>query len=159
MTTIEINSLVGIDSILLGMNETEVKEKIKESSFNNFEELFSGLEYDSNNKLNYIEISNPFGEFDLQLLYNGIDLFKTKADDIIKLISEHNAYIQDDESEMGFNFIFQELGIAFWRPNVITEDMLNSKEFLTELTPENQEYEKRNFYFTTVSLFSPSYYN
>lgn len=39
------------------------------------------------------------------------------------------------------------------------EDMVNLKEFLTELSPENQKYEKRNFYFITVSLFSASYYD
>ncbi|WP_322922422.1 hypothetical protein [Paenibacillus campi] len=159
MTVIEIIPLVGINSIKLGMTEPQVKEVLKNLPFDNYEELFSRLEYDVDNKLHYIEVSNPFDEFDLQLIYNGIDLFKTKADDIIESISKHAPYIQDDESKMGYNFIFQELGLAFWRPDVMTEEMLNSKEFLTELSLENQEYEKRNFYFTTVSLFSPSYYD
>ncbi|MDN4617699.1 hypothetical protein QCD85_06290 [Paenibacillus sp. PsM32] len=98
----------------MGITKLEVEKKLKNPLFDNHEELFSRLEYDTNNKLHYIEVSNPFDEFDLQLLYNGIDLFKTKADDIIGLIRRHASYIQDDESEKGFNFIFQELGLAFW---------------------------------------------
>lgn len=159
MTIIKITPLVGIDPIKLGMTELQVEEELKNSPFDNHEELFSRLEYDATNKLHYIEMSNPFDGFNLQLIYNGVDLFKTKAKDIIESISKQASYIQDDESQMGFNFIFQELGLAFWRPGVMTDDILNSKEFLTELSPENQEYEKQNFYFTTVSLFSPSYYD
>lgn len=41
----------------------------------------------------------------------------------------------------------------------MTEEMLNSVEFLTECSPENQELEKRFFYFRTVAVAAPGYFN
>ncbi len=154
-----IEPLIGINNIKLGMTEIEMMKDIESARITSNQALFSRLEYDSHHKLHYIEVSNPFDEFDLQLLYNAVDLFKTKADDIIELLNKDASYVQDDEAEIGTSFIFKELGLVLWRPGVMTEQLLHSREFLTELSVENQEYEKRNFYFTTVSLFSPLYYD
>ncbi|MFD1887628.1 hypothetical protein [Paenibacillus wenxiniae] len=154
-----IQPLTGINEIKLGMTEIEIMATIENACLAANEVVFSRLEYDSHHTLHYIEISNPFGDYDLQLRYKGIDLFQTKADDLIMLLNQQASYIEDDEAEMGTQFVFKQLGLALWRPDVITEEIVHSKEFLTELSVENQEYEKRNFYFATVSLFSPSYYD
>lgn len=158
MEPIIIKPLVSIGSIQLGMDQSQVQTECKNFPLHNAEDLFSKIEYDSNHKLVFIEAWNPFGEFDIELLYDGIDLFKTKADDIINRLSQQTEYMKDDESDMRICFTFKELGLSFWRPDSITEDIVNSSEFLNELTPEIQEYEKRNLYFSTVALASPSYF-
>jgi hypothetical protein len=168
MDPIIITPNVGIGPFKLGMSELEVQETFKR--YANFrgtdnpnnpsylEQLFTNFEYDSNNKVIFIEISNPYDDFDIVCLFDGIDVFRTKADELVKEIDKKTKYARDDEAQMGFSYIFKEIQLSLWRPSVMTDDILNSPEFLLEFSPENQELEKRHFYFTTVAIAAPGYY-
>ncbi|WP_169086205.1 hypothetical protein [Paenibacillus sp. PL91] len=168
MDSIIITPKVGIGPFKLGMSEYEVKETFNahdhwrrtNNAYNHsiLEELFIKFEYDSNNTVKFIEMVNPSyaGVFHIPCLYNGIDVFTTKASDLVSEINKETSYNRDSESEMGFMYVFPELQLAFWRENVITEDLMNSEDFL-QMSQENQELEKRYFYFTTVSIAVPGY--
>ncbi|GIP46132.1 hypothetical protein J45TS6_45910 [Paenibacillus sp. J45TS6] len=151
-----ISPFIGIGTVKLGMSQSEVHEILKDGGY--LENLISRCEYDENDKLKFIEISNPFDEFDLQLLYDGIDVFKTKANSLVEKIDEKTPYFRNEEAEMGVCYTFKDLQLSFWRPSALTEDEMNSVEFLEELSPENQEYEKRNLYFSAVAIASKGYY-
>lgn len=153
---ITITPFVGIGNVKLGMSEVQVQESLRNES--HLEDLFNNLEYDENNKLKFIEITNPFDELDIQVLYDGIDVFKTRADSLVKKIDERTPYFRDEEAEMEVCYTFKDIQLSLWRPDVLTEDMMESAEFLEELSPENQEYEKRNLYFSTVAIASNGYY-
>ncbi|WP_028609790.1 hypothetical protein [Paenibacillus harenae] len=168
MDSIVITPFVGIGPFKLGMSESEVKETFvthahwrrANQAYNEsiMEELFVNFEYDSNNKVKFIEVVNPAyaGLFHIPCLYNGIDVFTTKTDELVFEIDKDTKYIRDSESELGYMYIFPERQLTFWREGVITEEIMNSEEFL-EMPPENQELEKRYFYFTTVSIAVPGY--
>lgn len=154
--TMDISPFEGIGLLKLGINQSEVQKILKDNLF--LEELISRLEYDEHDNLKFIEVSNPFGELDYQVLYDGIDLFNTKADSLVKKISEKTPYLRDEEAEMGVCFTFQDIQMSLWRPSALTEEIMNSEEFLTDLSLENQELEKRNLYFSTVAVASKGYW-
>ncbi|TDL65492.1 hypothetical protein E2R58_18620 [Paenibacillus amylolyticus] len=162
MEPLEVIPMVGIGPFKLGMSKSEVEEII-ECITPEISQLYNQLEYDSEHKLYFIEVSNPHDyspdESDVVLTYDNIDVFRTKADDLVKLIDSKTPYTRDIDAELGFSFIFKDIQLALWRPSVMTEEMLNSVEFLTEFSPENQELEKRFFYFRTVAVAAPGYFN
>ncbi|AFH63013.1 hypothetical protein ACVNS2_20355 [Paenibacillus caseinilyticus] len=173
MDLISIEPKVGMGPFKLGMSESDVKKVMEEHknwrdpnavyNLSRLEQLFVTFEYDSNRKLKYMQLVNPLyqyekGGFQIPCLYNGIDVFTTKAEDLIRELDKQSKYIRDNDSSLGYTFIFNELNIAFWREGVINEEIMQSEEFL-EMPEENQELEKRYFYFTTVSVFVPGYYD
>ncbi|WP_046228156.1 hypothetical protein [Paenibacillus dauci] len=159
MYTITINPLVGIGSIQLGMTEMQVQQELQNAPWINNEELFQTFEYDSNNRLKFIEINNPFDSAGFKLLYKDLDLFNTTAEDIVSTIRIHTSFVNNMEAELGYTFFFREIGLSLWRANVMTDAIINSPEFLAEVLPENLEDEKRNLYFATIAVTIPSYYD
>lgn len=168
MDSIVITPYVGIGPFKLGMSESEVKETFEahahwrrtNQAYNEsiLEELFVKFEYDSKNKVKFIEVVNPAyaGLFHIPCLYNGIDVFTTKTDELVFEIDKDTKYIRESESDFGYMYVFPERQLAFWREGVMTEKILNSDMFL-EMSLENQELEKRHFYFTTVSIAVSGY--
>ncbi|MFC4775902.1 hypothetical protein ACFO9Q_03805 [Paenibacillus sp. GCM10023252] len=125
---------VGIGPLKLGMSRGEAQEVFSHNSTLEF--YASHMEYDSDDKLIGMEISNPYGPSSLVLLYNGVDVFKTKAEALVSVIEEAAPYIRDGSSESGYGYIFRELQMSVWRPVV-------DEEHLT---------------FATVAIASPGYY-
>ncbi|MBH5320709.1 hypothetical protein I6N90_23215 [Paenibacillus sp. GSMTC-2017] len=166
MEPLLITANVGIGPFKLGMRIEEVY-KIEDypaidnsNEFNSvsgyFQEQFIKLEFDSNGSLRFIEISKPDPTDAQVCLFNGMDIFRTKVDDLIPKIDKITPYDRND-FELGCSYIFRELNICFWRPTIITEADLTSEDFL-KMSTENQELEKRYFYFTTISIHAPGYY-
>ncbi|MBD2871339.1 hypothetical protein [Paenibacillus arenilitoris] len=169
MEPIIITPTVGIGPFMLGMSEAEVREIFERrpefynigSSLNyhsTIEQLSVKVDFDADNKVNFIEIGNPYeAEPDFVCLCKGIDVFRTMAEELVKEIDKETKYVRDHDAEAGYSYRFSEIQLLFWRERVITEEILNSEEFQRELSPENQEIEKQHFFFTTVAVTSPGY--
>lgn len=168
--SIIITPNVGIGPFKLGMRESEVKQVF--SAYNHWrpddsipanpgylEMLFGKFEYDPNGRVKFIELINPSyaGHFNIPCLFNGIDVFATKAEDLINELGKENRFIGDSDPKTGFSFVFKEIELAFWREDIMNDEILESKEFL-EMCKENQELKKRYFFFTTVSVAKPGYF-
>jgi hypothetical protein len=162
MNPIIITPLVGIGPLKLGMTEQEVQETFNAYTYNRstdhahtleFEDLFK-IEYDGNNKVHFIELINPCN--DTACLYKEWDVFRIKANELVMEIDKKANFVRDRDSELGYSYTFSELQLFFWRSHVITEHDLQSNWFV-ELSPENQEEEKRSLYFNTVAIAAPGY--
>ena len=77
--------------------------------------MFS-VDYDSDNRVEYISISNPKEE-GIKILYRGIDVFGTPATDLIEQIENLTDLRYDrGDPELQYSFIFQDVDLSFWRP-------------------------------------------
>ncbi|MEK3883011.1 hypothetical protein [Paenibacillus sp. PL2-23] len=159
---------VGIGPVKLGMRKWEVQAvfqthahlKRPNQAYNEsiLEELFVRLEYDKDQQVNFLEVINPAyaGIDHIPILYDGIDVFGTKAVDLVARLDGVTPYNRNPDSESGHLYVFPETQLSLWREGVMTEEMMNAKVF-QEMLPENQELEKRYLYFTTVSIAAPDY--
>lgn len=80
-----------------------------------------------------------------------INPFQTQADRLIEIIDNESKFDRNDP-EVGYTYRFHELGLAFWRPNILTEDDLNSERFLS-LSKDIQEDELKSLYFESISVY------
>lgn len=140
MTSIDIIPLKSAGHVKLGMTRSEVFQTIGKPTRNlqqkdayQTNDVFFSLYYDQNDKLEYIEYS---GLGNAKILFNGIDIFKTPATDLIDQIVKQTGYQFDpNEKEIPYCYVFPELELSFWRPVV----------------PEN-EHDEDGKYFMTVGI-------
>ncbi|GKU77079.1 hypothetical protein [Paenibacillus sp. L3-i20] len=157
---------VGVGPIKIGMCKSEVDAIVKLNSKERrtdrmhspslFNCVFAHFEYDSEDRLSFIALENNYTEDGIVCLYNGIDVFRTKADELVAKLDKLSPYDRNNP-ELGYSYIFNELNICLWRPSVITEEDLHSERFL-EMSLENQQYEKRYLYFTQILVTASGYY-
>ncbi|WP_066498176.1 hypothetical protein [Abyssisolibacter fermentans] len=156
MEILEIVQGERIGPIKLGMTREEVykilgKPKKLQESCEWVSDYHIG--YDDN-KVNFIEIPNSFMDTHF-VLFNGVDVFRTEANLLVKFVSEYGSYIDED---MGYSYSFPTLGLGFWRPNVFEYEMVNDSEF-KEMDEEIQLDEIKYLYFEAVCIFVEDYYN
>lgn len=113
-------------------------------------------EYDANGNVYAIQLVIESLKKYFQCKFKGIDIFNTKAKDIVLHFDMLDPYVRDRDSELGFMYVLPTLGITFWRGNVCNEEDLEA-DWFKELVPENQEDTKRFLYFETVRFSIMSY--
>ncbi|RRJ61770.1 hypothetical protein EHV15_01350 [Paenibacillus oralis] len=139
-----------IGDIKLGMTKTQAENAIKSHA-----DLFAKIEYDSNDKIHFIEIG--YGEADrYRCLYRDIDLFNTKVTELVEILDQVSPYDRND-SELGYTYNFPEMGLSLWRPVILTEEDLQ-QDWFKELSPDLQEDEMKHLYFEAVAVYKPGEY-
>ncbi|KGX85223.1 hypothetical protein [Pontibacillus marinus] len=160
MDKLIIDPGIGIGNFKLGMNKDDINQCLQEYEANYYSDyrkhLFRDVfmvKYNSEQVVNFIEIPNLKDVF--QGVYNDIDLFNTKADDLVKMIDKISPYNRDnEESERGFLYEFPLLGLSLWRGNVLSEEDLNA-DWSKEIKPDIQEdMIREGMYFESVSVWS-----
>lgn len=146
-----------IGTIELGMSKKEVEAciqaytaKYMKPSYSErfFEHVFM-VKYDSEGRVVFIEIPSSLKDvFSCQ--YRGMDVFNTKAEELAAKIDQISPYDRDDW-ELGYMYIFRELGLSFWRPNIYKEEY-EQEAWFQEMAPEIQEDERKYLYFESVSI-------
>lgn len=146
-----------IGTIKLGMTKIEVEacyqEYItkyqKEYHTTNYIKNAFRVNFDANERVDFIEISSSLKD-DFNCLFKNIDVFNTKADDLVNLIDKFAAYDRNHK-ELGYTYFFPAIGLSLWRPIIFREEYIQ-EDWFKELSPENQEDEMRHLYFETVSI-------
>lgn len=106
-----------------------------------------------NNKVVEITLDSSISE-EYNVILEEINLFTTKVEDIIKYLRNYSEYSYNSDDELlSTEYIFKDLGIVFWRESAFHPKLLDEDWFL-EMSDENQEYEKKFWYFNTLTLGS-----
>ena len=82
---------------------------------------------------------------DLKVLYRGLDLTGTHAEDLIPALAKENGYVCDcEDHELACTYEFPALGLELWRESAYHPKLLTYPEFqeLIQALPENLEYEQ-----------------
>ncbi|MBY0054662.1 hypothetical protein P4U99_25925 [Brevibacillus agri] len=117
----------GIGLIKFGMSKDEVEKCIqsytekyqKEYHIQDYFKGFFMLEYDSEGKVDFIEIPEVLKET-FNCLLMGIDVFNTKAEDLVEKIDEIAEY--DRNQSDGYTYFFPSLGLSLWRSDIFKEE-------------------------------------
>jgi hypothetical protein len=141
----KIQPLVGISNLKFGQSRQESRDlmqsKFSERSTDKMVDLYYNaafqIFFDDQEQIEYIEISR---EKNVEVLFEETNIFKTPADELIKQISQEYSFDEND-SELGYSFVFSEIELSFWRP-VIPKG-------------ENDQDGK---YFSTVGVGKKGYY-
>jgi hypothetical protein len=146
----EIAPLKGVGSILLGMRrevsrnamgtspKTVRKSSAAESLTDAYNESAFQIFFDAKDAVEYIELSSGGP---IPVIYKGIPVFETPADDLIEVISLDAPYDENDP-ELGYSYVFPLLELSVWRP-VIAES-------------RNDEDGR---YFSTIGIGRKGYYS
>lgn len=122
---IPLESAIGVG---LGWTREEIHKQIEKPDriweqsdhYQKEQPLFS-LDYNLDNRVEYISISNPKEE-GIKILFRGIDVFGTPATDLIEQIKKNTDLRYDrNDPELQYSFIFPDVELSFWRP-VIQEN-------------------------------------
>ena len=82
---------------------------------------------------------------DLKVLYRGLDLTGTHAEDLIPALAKETGYVCDcEDHELACTYEFPALGLELWRESAYHPKLLTYPEFqeLIQALPENLEYEQ-----------------
>ena len=82
---------------------------------------------------------------DLKVLYRGLDLTGTHAEDLIPALAKETGYVCDcEDHELACTYEFPALGLELWRESTYHPKLLTYPEFqeLIQALPENLEYEQ-----------------
>ncbi|MBW5467088.1 hypothetical protein GPJ61_04260 [Brevibacillus formosus] len=164
MDKLIIEPMKGIGKILLGMTKTEVDECLQYYT-EKYEityaknplcyhtkgaiQSFFQLEYDFDGKVNFIQIPSAIKNV-LNCVFHNLDVFNTKTEELVEKIDKISNYDRNHR-ELGWTYYYPELGLSFWRPNILKESDMQ-EDWFKELEPSIQEDEKRNLYFECVSI-------
>lgn len=166
METIIVKPNLGINNVYLGMNRNEV-HNVKGNEYyvhyneysliEAYDDTLLSVHYNESERAFFIEQSNLYSDY-YCVLFEDIDVFKTKAEDLIKYLEKFADYDKNDDARLGFQYIFKDLGISLWRPNVFREEILNESWF--QNYSEEQKQDELNYqYFQTVAVWTEEYYN
>jgi hypothetical protein len=90
-----------------------------------------------------------------KVIYNNIDLFHTKAEEIFDSLKKLSEYDCDCEDEyLSWTYYFKDLGMVLWRESVFHPKLLKEKWFQKRIDEqeENLEYEQRFWFFGQICL-------
>ncbi|MED1782582.1 hypothetical protein P4V43_12240 [Brevibacillus fortis] len=156
----------GIGQITLGMTRDEVRKYAEVNDLRLFNPRKDSsavqwvgdikVEYDSDDRVNFIELSSYKGNDDFTCLLMGIDVFETKAENLAEQIDKVSPYDRD-HWELGYMYIYHELGLAFWRPVVFKDEYMQEEWFLAHDKKEQESYLKDQ-YFSTVTIAVDGYW-
>jgi len=150
-----IRANVGIGEIVLGATKEQVEEVLDQYAMlpdigEFIPSMFNSIEYDSDERVKFIEFSNPY-HTKVSCLYTEVDIFRTKVDELVEYLDKISPY-QRDAPELGYMYTFPQLGMTLWRPTIVTEADLET------VSEEMLEEAKEGLYFMTVSLARPGYW-
>lgn len=168
MDKLIIRPSTGIGNVRLGMNREEVLEAIGMCFYSTYDkhnlcdEYFNynlRVYYNDKGIVNFIEDLYYISKY-VQVIFEGIDVFKTKADELVSFIEKNcDKYNRNDsDSQFGYGYIFENIGLSLWRSNVFKEETMH-EEWFQKLGPEEKEEELRFQYFEKVSVFGKGYYD
>lgn len=104
-----------------------------------------------NNEAIELSVNRDVRETMKVILYD-IDVFLTKAEEIVNQLKERSRYIYDGEDELlGTDYDFHDIGIRFWRDGVFHEKLLLDKDYMEEMQFVIEE-EYRYLYFDIVTV-------
>jgi len=121
--TLSIKPLEGVGKVKFGMSSHEISEILSKTPSKFYRIIGlepqtdayfnSSFQIDYNNKGEcvFIEISS---NKNYDVLFNGINVFKTNAQDLIKITSKVEDY-DHNHPELGFSYIFLKLELSLWR--------------------------------------------
>jgi len=137
-----VKPMVGIGPVLLGMTRPESRhamgqepESFKKSPdacclTDAYHDGAFQVFFDGQDKVEYIELSGPSPGF--AALYKGIDVHRSKATEVVALISKDSSFDQDDP-ELGYSYIFHSLQLSLWRPVVPEDDQDQEGQFFATI--------------------------
>ncbi|OWA36588.1 hypothetical protein B9G55_00435 [Saccharibacillus sp. O16] len=137
-----------IGMLELGMTQAEVEAYTAQSPF------AIQCEYVADHAA-FIEVSGS-GEIEFDCIYAGMDLFRTPAEELIARLDALSPYRRDEDAELGFRYLFPELGMLLWRSRIMREEDREA-DWYKEMPPENQEDELRFRFFETAAVFTPAW--
>ena len=152
----EVRPNEGMGPFTLGMTQAEAEEALQqlheaEGQAVEVWRRFGGygdpvtfqLEYEDG-KLSRIGLDRSQ---DLKVLYRGLDLTGTHAEDLIPALAKEDDYVCDcEDHELACTYEFPALGLELWRESAYHPKLLAVPEFqeLIGELPENLEYEQDN---------------
>ena len=147
----EVIPKIGIGPVRLNMTREEVRRVMAEKPFPFYKTRNSRYETDAFHRnsfqvfydddkphVDYIELS---GNEAYTVLYSGMDVFGTEADELVALISQHAALDENNE-ELCYSYVFPELELSVWR----------------SIIPESSDDEDGQ-YFSTIGIGRVGYYS
>lgn len=161
MDRIEIVLGKSIGNIELDMTKDEVHNlfknyKIKKHKVFKEDEIVDlniRVSYDEKFKVRGIEVTTfTADKVDVYLL--GMNVFKTKAEDLIKRLEELSSNVKyfDDDKDLAQEYDFPDLKIGFWRNEAFHPKLFKDKEFLS-LNDEEKEHLMFYWYFQSISIY------
>lgn len=163
MKTIEIVPYQGIGDILFGMTRQQVEQMIscKVACEDKIPiEGYIGVRYEDyhitykDSKVIEICINEPVDDA-YTVLFKGIDLFRTKAEEVFERLRELSEYDCDCYDEyLSSTYGFKKFNMVLWRESAFHPKLLKEDWFLEYIAEneENLEYEQRFWYFQQVCL-------
>lgn len=146
---INVKPLESAIGVTLTSTKDEVRNKLGQPShvigstdhFQNTLPMFS-VDYDSNDSVEYISISNPNSDM-VKVSFMDHSVFEVDANTLIEIIENETNYRFDrNDPELEYSFIFHDLELSFWRPTI----------------PENEDDEDGK-YFETIGIGIKGYYD
>ena len=150
----EVRPNEGMGPFTLGMTQAEAEDalnKLNEEEHQAVEvwHRFGGygspqtfqLEYEDG-KLSRIGLDRSE---DLKVLYRGLDLTGTHAEELIPALAKETGYVCDcEDHELACTYEFPALGLELWRESAYHPKLLTYPDFqeLIQALPENLEYEQ-----------------
>ena len=146
MKVYEVKPLEGIGEVKLGMDRQKVRSLMGENPetsgvrdhVDNYHNGGFQVFFDDNDKVEFIELLRESG---FSATAKGMDLFTNSAKEVLAMVARYSDYNQDD-LEVGYSYVFHDLELSLWRPNV----------------PETDEDEDGK-YFSTVGIGVSGYYS
>lgn len=157
---------VGVGNFKLGMTGDQINKCIEayigeyESDQPSYNYLFRSCvmpEYDNEDKVISITITRDLISR-VNFRFHEVDVFHTKADDLIPYIDHISPYVRRSEMNYGYDYYFTEIGLSFYRSSVMTDDVLEEDWFKAQ-SPENQAYQMKYYYFESFLVCGTNYYD
>lgn len=163
MKVINVYPYHGIGDILFGMTRRQVEQIISCNSYCEDKILNDGyisVRYEDyhityrDNEVVEICINEPLDNA-YMVVFDGIDLFRTKAEEIfdtLKKLSEYDCDCYDEY--LSSSYYFKAFNMALWRESAFHPKLLKEDWFLELISAneENLEYEQRFWFFQQVCL-------
>ena len=116
------------------------------------------LDFDINQKLEFIELQGPNTKYINPTIY-GINPFEIEADELVKLLKEKNGSNIDD-TEAPYCYCFIDISVGIWRQN-IPEDF---SEYDIKDAAEEEKYiwtteQNKAKFFWTIGVGNVGYYD
>ena len=151
----------GVGDIYLGMSQEEVEEiltgehrTLRKSDIyysEDYKEHDIIIEYDASGTVLTIELVDVMTDI-YDVYFNDIEVFKTKAEDIIEALEKlDECIVEEPDKDLASEYIFQKLGLTFWRSSAFHPKLLDDPEFM-EMSESIREDEMKYWYFESIGV-------
>lgn len=161
MVMYKVEPKIGVGPVKLGMSREEVRNLMtidfKENKFYEADDFHKDgsfhVVYDKEQLVEYIAVSHSI---EVPIIYRNIDVFNTKALDLVAEIEKEYAYDKND-SELGYSFIFPEIELSLYRPVIPNADVARWQPE-QDIDWDDEDYEDF-YYFQTIIIGREGYYS